>query len=197
MPFDQRSLIHREAWFPGCDGQTQKHTDIATYRKNRPKGRFFENSWTKRDDTCWRFTPLSQTLNKLDFFVCYFVWFWLLVYISHTYCKQSIWNSYWRQVRQVLQTLSTSIWLTSGFYFFFKLGCIMKLWNGVLRPLIYLKQDQEDLTFARPRHKGIPGNTILMSVYQQISPRPPPPSTKKHRILWPFTTIKPSSKKHT
>ena len=39
-PFDQRSLIHWEAWFPGCDG----HTDISTHRKNRPiKGRFFEN----------------------------------------------------------------------------------------------------------------------------------------------------------
>ena len=26
MPFDQRSLIHREAWFPGCDGQTNIRT---------------------------------------------------------------------------------------------------------------------------------------------------------------------------
>ena len=41
------SLIHREAWFPGCEGhtdrQTDRHTDISTYRKNWPKGRFFEN----------------------------------------------------------------------------------------------------------------------------------------------------------
>ena len=51
-PFDQRSLILREAWFLGCDGQrdrqterqTERHTDIATYRLNRPKGRFSEKS---------------------------------------------------------------------------------------------------------------------------------------------------------
>ena len=32
MPFDQRSLIHREAWFPGCDGQTDRQTNIRTLR---------------------------------------------------------------------------------------------------------------------------------------------------------------------
>ena len=40
-------LARMEAWFLGCDGQTDrqrdKDTDIATYRLNRPKGRFSEN----------------------------------------------------------------------------------------------------------------------------------------------------------
>ena len=41
-PFDQRSLILREAWFLGCDPHTNRQTDIATYWLNRPKGRFSE-----------------------------------------------------------------------------------------------------------------------------------------------------------
>ena len=32
MPFDQRSLIHQEVWFPGCDGQTDIQTHIRTSR---------------------------------------------------------------------------------------------------------------------------------------------------------------------
>ena len=45
MPFDQRSLIHREAWFPGCDGQTDTQTDTQTYgqkqKQNREAVHFF------------------------------------------------------------------------------------------------------------------------------------------------------------
>ena len=46
IPFDQRSLIHREAWFPPRDKQTRKQTDRhRDSMKESAKGRFFENSF--------------------------------------------------------------------------------------------------------------------------------------------------------
>ena len=38
--FDQRSSVHQEAWFSG--GDNLKHTDIATYKLNLPRGRISE-----------------------------------------------------------------------------------------------------------------------------------------------------------
>ena len=39
--FDKKSLVHREAGFPGGDNIRQ--TGMATYRLNRPSGRFSEH----------------------------------------------------------------------------------------------------------------------------------------------------------
>ena len=44
MLFNQRSQVHREAWFQGGDN-IQQQTDMATYRLNQPRGRFSENEY--------------------------------------------------------------------------------------------------------------------------------------------------------
>ena len=50
-PFDQRSLVHGEVYYPRCDTHTLIHiqADIATYRLNRRRGRFSENIFR----ICW------------------------------------------------------------------------------------------------------------------------------------------------
>ena len=64
IPFDQRSLVHREASFPSCD----RYVDIATYRLNRPRGQLSENPAYGRNRISRRVQIVAKIQKKSNKF---------------------------------------------------------------------------------------------------------------------------------
>ena len=121
MPFDQRSLIHLEAWFPPCfvrqNQQQQKKTEGRCFEKRRfSQQTLFLNSNPSKIHNCFAITsePLTHTFSSQIFEVFLDKGHWFLLeykYVNKSLLCGFIWTDL--PVRLYLESVAHSTGITT------------------------------------------------------------------------------------